>query len=321
MTLRVLDPGLYTLVVDYGRPHCRSLGVPVGGAADRASLALGNALVGNPPDAAALEFSLAGPTLEAACPLGCIVYGAPFEARVNGRRQPAGTTFTLRPGDVLQVGGTQERMRGYLCVRGGVQSAIVLGSRSGLGPLRAGDEVPCAAGSVRPRRFLEDLDRDRAEEKRHHFPGSWEMLRVLGGAQADWFDLRGTLFAPEKGWQAPPPLFRVTPASNRMGLRLEGSALPVPQRELVSEPVCPGAVQVTRDGQCIILGVDGQTIGGYPKVAQVISADLDVVGQLRPGEQVFFVEVTLEEAERLHREKQAQLARWVRRLRIALDGL
>src|SRR5439155_9458880 len=79
MSLRVLDPGLYTLVVDFGRPHCRSLGVPVGGAADRTSLTLGNTLVGNPPDAAALEFSLLGPTLEADCELACVIYGAPFQ--------------------------------------------------------------------------------------------------------------------------------------------------------------------------------------------------------------------------------------------------
>src|SRR5207248_11220518 len=91
--------------------------------------------------------------------------------------------------------------------------------------------------------------------------------------------------------------FRVTAAGNRMGLRLQGEALPVPAREMVSEPVCPGSVQVTRDGQCIVLGVDGQTIGGYPKVAQVIGADLDKLGQLRPGERIDFERVTLEEAE------------------------
>src|SRR5262249_28363450 len=86
MTLRVLDPGLYTLVVDFGRPHCRSFGAPVGGAADRTSLALGNALVGNPPDAAALEITLAGPTLEAGCDLACVVYVAPFDLETIRKR-------------------------------------------------------------------------------------------------------------------------------------------------------------------------------------------------------------------------------------------
>ena len=103
-----------------------------------------------------------------------------------------------------------------------------------------------------------------------------------------------------------------------MGLRLQGEPLPVPGREMVSEPVCPGTVQVTRNGQCIILGVDGQTIGGYPKIAQVIAADLDKLGQLRPGEQIDFVRVSLEEAEAMNHDKQAELHEWRTRLRIAL---
>jgi antagonist of KipI len=99
-----------------------------------------------------------------------------------------------------------------------------------------------------------------------------------------------------------------------MGLRLRGAPLTVPQRELVSEPVCPGTVQVTRDGQCIVLGVDGQTIGGYPKVGQIIAADLDRLGQLRPSEEVNFLPVGLEEAQQLYRERQAALREWIHRL-------
>ena len=98
-------------------------------------------------------------------------------------------------------------------------------------------------------------------------------LRALPGPQADWFDLP-EFFGPS---------FTVNPASNRMGLRLQGEPLQRKPGELVSEPVGPGAVQVVNDGQCIVLGVDGQTIGGYPKVAHVIAADLDRLGQLRPG--------------------------------------
>src|SRR5438552_4302188 len=109
MTLKVLAPGLHTLVVDFGRPRCRSLGVPVGGAADRTSLMLGNALVGNPPDAAALEISLAGPTLRADTELACVVYGAPFRLTGSHHQEPAslvaGKTFTLHAGEDLQIGG------------------------------------------------------------------------------------------------------------------------------------------------------------------------------------------------------------------------
>src|SRR2546430_6494102 len=104
MSLRVLEPGLQTLVVDFGRPHCRSLGVPVGGAADRTSLAIGNALVGNPPNTAALEITLAGPTLEAGCDLACVVRGAPFELISNRQPLTVGKTFTLRAGEQLRIG-------------------------------------------------------------------------------------------------------------------------------------------------------------------------------------------------------------------------
>ncbi len=299
MTLKVLAPGLHTLVVDFGRPRTRSLGVPVGGAADRFSLALGNALVGNPPDAAALEISLAGPTLQADGELACVVYGAPFEVVTDRRSLTVGKTFTLQPGEELRIGRTAEHVRAYLCVQGGFEVPLILGSRSSLDPLTAGTELHCQPSVTSTRFFLEPAW--------PHPPGT---LRALAGPQADWFPA-DVLYGPS---------FTVTPSSNRMGLRLQGTPLAVPPREMVSEPVCPGTVQVTRDGQCIVLGVDGQTIGGYPKIAQVISADLDVVGQLRPGERVVFQQVSLEEAEDLYRQKQAVLHEWVTRLRTAAGG-
>ena len=313
MSLRVLDPGLYTLVVDFGRPHSRGLGVPVGGAADRTSLVLGNALVGNPPDAAALEFSLAGPTLEARCELACVVYGAPF--RIASNRQPllAGKTFTLKPGEVLQGMGTHEGMRAYLCVRGGLQTPVLLGSRSSLGPLRAGDDLPCVPGSIRAHFFRRDNGNREVWGER---AGASQSLRVLPGPQAAWFPADAPFgIAGEAA-----PQYEVSAASNRMGLRLKGPSLPVPNQELVSEPVCPGAVQVTRDGQCIILGVDGQTIGGYPKIAQVIRADLDLLGQIRPGTKLTFVQTTLDDAERRYRAQQAELSAWATRVRTAAEG-
>src|SRR5688572_29154131 len=125
MSLRVRDAGLYSLPVDLGRTSARALGVPLGGAADRAALALGNGLVGNPPDAVALEVTLAGPTLEALHPTACVVFWAPFRSTVNDREIPAGTTFTLEPGDVLRVGGTAAGCCGYLCVAGGFDLPLI----------------------------------------------------------------------------------------------------------------------------------------------------------------------------------------------------
>jgi 5-oxoprolinase (ATP-hydrolysing) subunit C len=318
MTLRVLEPGLSSLVVDYGRPHERSLGVPVGGAADRTSLALGNALVGNRPDAAALEVTLAGPTLQAEHELACVVYGAPFDLTSDRQQLAMGKTFTLHPQELLHLRGATDGARAYLCVSGGFQEPEVLGSRSALQPVRHGDVLSCLKSAIHTRWARIDFAWRRA---RAIHAGSDRLphrtLLIVDGPQATWF--LGDGLTPRAG--APPSLFTVGPASNRMGLRLQGHALPVPDRELVSEPVCPGTIQVTRDGQCIILGVDSQTIGGYPKIGQVISADMDELGQLRPADQVRFVRVGLAEAEALYRQKQAELRHWILRMRTSLDGL
>ena len=136
--LEVLHPGLCTLIVDQGRPHSRSLGVPLGGAADRSALAIGNALVGNEPNAAALEIALAGPTFVANAQLACVLMRALFD--IFSDRQPlvVGKTFTFEAGEVLRIGGTGAA-RACFCVRGGLQTPIILNSRSSLEPLRRGE--------------------------------------------------------------------------------------------------------------------------------------------------------------------------------------
>jgi antagonist of KipI len=294
MSLHVKRPGLHTLLVDFGRPRTRSLGVPVGGAADRAALMLGNALVGNPPEASALEITLTGPTLQADEDLACVVYGAPFELAIEKQTVAPGVTFTLPAGQELHIGTTPTQARAYFCVRGGFLTKPILGSSSAVAPLEAGAVLACSPGQLRPR-FV------RPAVTWNHEPRT---LRALEGAQAAWF-------SPDDFYGQE---FTVTPASSRMGLRLHGPALPLPEQELLSEPVCPGTVQVTRDGQCVVLGVDGQTIGGYPKIAQVITADVDKLGQLRPGDRIRFQQVDLQEAERVYRQKQAELHEWIVRL-------
>ncbi|MDB5306852.1 MAG: kipA [Gemmataceae bacterium] len=326
MSLTLLHPGLLSLLVDAGRPRWRALGVPVGGAADRAALALGNALVGNPPDAPAVEFTLSGPTFEAQHPTACVMFGAPFSLTINRNPIAAGRTFTLQAGDVLQIGGPAVGVRGYLCVAGGFEAPEILGSRSGLDPLKAGDVLTCPASWCEPRGlpfvrspepnpptpFPEREGGAGPESSTPLFSGEapgegFHFLRVLDGPQRDWF---GTdrFFTQE---------YEVSPASNRMGLRLKGEPIARRPGELVSEAVAPGAVQITNDGLPVVLGVDGQTIGGYPKVAHVIRADLDLLGQFRPGERVRFVRVSQEEAETAARKRAATLRTWLARLRAA----
>ncbi len=286
MPLRVLSSGLFSLPVGVGRPGRRALGIPPGGPADVSAFMLGNALVGNAPLTPAVELTLLGPTLQADADTGCVVFGAPFEVTRDGESVEVNHTFTLRAGEVLKVGGTPSGCRAYLCVPGGFTRPAVPT------PLTAGDVLACAESRIRGRSILQPT------------PASPVELRVLHGPQRDWF--------PDDAFFT--RTWTVGEASNRMGVRLIGEPIPKRGGELVSEPVAAGAVQVTHDGRPIILGVDGQTIGGYPKVAHVVRADLDRVGQLRPGAAVRFVLIGADEAEMINRAKWEDLHKWFDRL-------
>lgn len=298
MSFFVLDPGLGSRIVDLGRPASRSLGVPVGGAADVASLTLGNALVGNVPDAPALEVTLKGPILRAETEVGCVLFGAPFDMSTARQSLKAGRTFTLEPAEELHITGTPRGLRAYLCVPGGFAAVKILGSASGLDYVRAGTVLSCRASRLGGRSLSPAAP----------FPDLACELRCLDGLQKDWFAVHAFYEAE----------FTASSAMNRMGIRLQGQPLTLPERELVSEPVCPGSVQVTRDGQCIVLGVDGQTIGGYPKIAQVIQADMDRLGQLRPGAKVRFGRVDEIKARELFLQGKAILKDWSVRSRTSI---
>jgi biotin-dependent carboxylase-like uncharacterized protein len=302
MSLIVREPGLLSLLVERGRPRSRSRGVPVGGAADQGALALGNALVGNSLDALALEITLSGPTLEAIKPVAAVVFGASIQLTINGSAIDAGTTFTLETGDVLRIGGTSSNARGYLCVAGGFESREILGSCSGFEPVQSGDVIACRASRTESRSlpFHTSILEDTTPQ--HPSP-----LRALSGPQRNWF-VGESFFEND---------YVVTSASDRMGLRLKGKPLLRQPSELISEAVAPGAVQITNDGLPIVLGVDGQTIGGYPKIAHVIRADIDRLAQLRPGNTVRFVCVSTEEAENAARKRNTFLREWLVRLKSA----
>ncbi|MCZ2342082.1 MAG: biotin-dependent carboxyltransferase family protein [Bacteroidales bacterium] len=299
MSLTVLEPGLLTLPVDGGRSGFRHLGLPLSGAADRAAWMLGNALLRNAPDAVALEITLAGPVLRAEHPTACVVFGAPFDLSVSGRGAiTPGYTFMLESGETLTIRGTSTGVRGYLCVGGGIEMPERLGSRSAFTPIQAGDLLRCSpshtAGRALP--FVTFPEQ----------PTEVGILRVIEGLQRDWFPNEDFF---QHG-------YRVSPTSNRMGLRLLGYPLDRRVGELVSEPVATGAVQITNDGLPVILGVDGQTIGGYPKIAHVIRADLDRLAQLRVGQEIRFVRVSLAEAMAIDKERNNRLREW--RIRLAI---
>lgn len=287
--LAVVRPGPFTTVQDQGRPGFRAWGVPVGGVFDAGSAALANALLGNPPGSAVVEMTLAGGDFEALAPLALAIAGASLAAKIVGRdgreaplRPPL--CFPLARGERLVLGGTRDGARAYLAALGGWQTRPVLGSRSSETPLRAGDLLPCAPGWTPVRHAGQCLVRSPNPETKP--------LRVIDG--------------PDSARLGPCPIrpdrvYRVGRRSDRMGLRLEGPAWEVDaEPDRVSAPVAPGAVQIA-GGRPLLLGVACGTMGGYPHVAHVISADLDRVGQARPGDQLRFEVVAPEEARRLDR--------------------
>jgi len=277
--IQVQEPGLFTTVQDLGREGFGPLGVSASGAADAISLRLGNRLVRNPEGAAGLEMTLLGGTF--LFPEGAVIAlaGSDFGATLDGKPVELWTAFESRPGQALRLGPTRSGARCYLCVRGGIAVKLFLGSASthilsGLGghdgrALRKGDvlNIGAASASARERRLTAPALKELQPRK---------ILRVTPGPQSDWFpESARRLFYESR--------YRVAEESNRMGIRLEGAIVPVPSGgEMISEGVSLGAIQVPEGGKPIILSVEQQTTGGYPKIANVISADFHSLGQLRP---------------------------------------
>jgi biotin-dependent carboxylase-like uncharacterized protein len=266
----------FATVQDLGRLGHRASGVPVSGAMDPDSLRLANSLVGNPPDAAVIEWALGGGSLIFRRTLQYVVTGAvraprPMTARV-------GDTVALAP--PIHFFGRFI----YVAVEGGIDVPMVLGSRSTYLPgafggykgriLRAGDEIPVGPSSATPATWTPTaFDSDA--------------IRVILGPHR-------TAFTDEHRQQLLSSEFKVAQASDRMGYRLDGPPLTGGQwGTRLSEPVCPGAIQITADGNPIVLMPDGPTVGGYPVIGVVHSADLGRLAQRLPSEPVRFVAVSI----------------------------
>jgi antagonist of KipI len=298
-------PGLFTTVQDLGREGYGPFGVSPSGAADPISLRIGNRLVGNSEGIAALEMTLVGGafTFEAAALIA--LTGADFGASIDSISLPPWSAVEVRPGQTVSLGASRSEARAYLCVQGGIGLAPFLGSASthvlsGLGgfegrALRKGDRLELGAGipTVRKRRLAPKM-LERFQPRK--------VIRVTDGPQSDWF--------ADSAWQAfCDGAFRVTEQSDRMGIRLEGPSIPLDSpREMITEGVSLGAVQMPPSGQPIILFVDQQTTGGYPKIANVISADVHSLGQLRPRDVIRFERIEMSVARALLLEQEALLA-------------
>ncbi|MFE2753714.1 biotin-dependent carboxyltransferase family protein [Actinosynnema sp. NPDC059335] len=279
-TLTVLRTGPQALVQDLGRPGHAHLGVPPSGALDPPSLTLANRLVGNPEDAACLEVLLGGLALRANASCTVAVTGPSTPTLVNGvLRDPP---LHLAPGDTLVLGTPRGGLRSYVAVSGGIAVPADLGSRatdllSGLGPapLRPDDElplgdptgVPVGVDVLVPRHVPDEL-----------------VVPVVPGPRDDWFDDPVRRLAAGR--------WTVSERSNRVGLRLTGTALERTAdrvgRELPSEGLVTGAVQVPADGRPVVFLADHPTTGGYPVIGVVAPEALPLLGQAAPGTRLRF---------------------------------
>ena len=331
--IEVLDGGLGVTLQDGGRPGYRRYGIALSGALDPVWLACANALVGNPPGAAALELRLSGPRLRVASGRVRVALAGAADIAVSGRPTfSPWQSLTLEEGEELRVGTVRGGIA-YLAVAGGLDTPPLLGSRAthlraGLGgvaghALAAGDRLPVGEGEI-----------EGGERRQSAFAHEDGPIRLLPGPQDDHFTPPARRALVEQA-------FAVSRDADRMGLRLEGPPLahedrfgdeiPASRRaaprdagapsggseatrawgSFVSDGVAPGALQVPPDGQPILLLADCQTVGGYPKIATAIRADLPRLAHLLPGARLRFAYVGREEAAAALRAQQARLAAWI----------
>lgn len=318
----VIESGFFTTVQDSGRTGYRHAGVPMSGAMDAWAYRLANALVGNSGDEAVLEVTMAGPTLRFRVEVVVAVCGGDFPCALNGRPISLWKPETVKPGDVLEVGVCRTGFRAYIAVSGGIDVPPVMGSRStyvpaqlgGLAgrPLRRGDVL--SVGAAHPFTAVRSIRWGLSRLAASYIHGKTKTVRAVPGPEYDEF-------TPASRRQFFAARYEVTPQSDRTGYRLSGPALAlVREREMVSEAVVFGTVQVPASGRPIVLMADSQTSGGYPRIAQVAAVDLPILAQARPGDCLQFQLVTSEEATRLYKEQHHRLIRWVAAIRRQWEG-
>ena len=285
----------YLTVQDAGRRHSRAFGVPRGGAMDLFALEALNSIVGNAPDAAALEWALSGGSLRFEVDAVFAIGGARARAALAGKDIPPFTTVYAPAGEELEIGQITDGRFLYVACAGGVDVPAVLGSRSTYLPghfggfegrmIGRGDSLPLgdrpstipAAGFTCPAELLPAY--------------TSSVVRVTGGTHANLFD--------DAAWRAYTGTdFVVSHASDRTGYKLHGQPVSHGLGSLPSDPGCQGVVQIPSEGTPIVLMADAPTVGGYPKIAVASKADMPILAQRRPGASVRFELITIEQSQR-----------------------
>lgn len=296
MGITVLDPGPLTLIEDLGRRGSADLGLSPSGALDRTSLMLANALLGNPPGAPGLEVLLGGLRLRFVTGASVAVTGAEGRVTLNGAEIDLNQLVRVPPGAVMAFGPPAFGIRYYLAVAGGIAAPALLGSCSadllsgeGPPPLKAGDTLALmhgnGAAAVTDTAPAPPPEAFRGVFRRAPDPHRPIALRVDRGPRADWFDDASLRRLTGQSWT-------ISPDSNRIGARLLGRPLRLNRtEELPSEGAVLGALQVPPSGLPTVFLADHPVTGGYPVIAVVRRADVDLLGQARPGQRIRFLGV------------------------------
>ncbi|HDR6286856.1 MULTISPECIES: biotin-dependent carboxyltransferase family protein [Bacillus cereus group] len=318
MDVEVLHAGMFTTVQDLGRSYYQQFGVPVGGAMDKNALRLINMLVGNEENEAGLEMTILGPKLLIKKTTLLAIGGVDMEPLLNGERIPLWRPILAEEGSMLCFGKVKSGCRAYVTFAGGIHIEGTMGSKStyiraAIGGIegrmmKKGDCFQIGTYSEMANRFIQDLQKDERIKTKWVISNSvlpkykkHPKIRVIADFEYDQFteESRKAFFTKE---------YKVSNYADRMGYRVEGEVLNrIEEKEILSSPVTFGTIQVPNGGQPIILMADRQTTGGYPRMGNIISVDLPLLAQLKPGDYVSFEKITLEEAEQLYIEQEVNM--------------
>lgn len=294
----VIQPGLYTTIQDRGRFGYLQFGIPPCGVVDAYAYKLSNLLVGNRGDEAVLEVTVIGPVMNVLEDGVIAITGADLSPHLNDSPLPLWESVPVKRGDKLSFKGLKKGCRAYIAVGGGIDVPPVMGSRSTYvaGKIGGINGRPLIAGDIIPKGKIYGTPGKRLPEEFVPSHSNNPTIRVVLGPQEDYFSDGIQTFLNSE--------FKVSSKADRMGYRLEGPVISHREgveKSIISEPSVPGGIQVPPDGQPIILLIE-QTVGGYTKIATVISTDIGFVGQAKPGDRIRFKAVDLKEAHRLYVE-------------------
>lgn len=282
--IEVLHPGLFSTFQDQGRLGYQDEGMPISGAMDQESMIIASQLVGR-PSGPVLEMTYLGVKLKFLTPMTIAITGADMKPLINGKSVNMYQTLSVKKDDLLSFEGLQSGFRSYIAFSDDLTLEDKFASKStyvkaGLGgykgrPLQKGD-------------IIEAEHRSFTGFHKANRPSRSNDIRVVIGYESDAFENIGHLFQSA---------YKLTNDVDRMGIRLEGQILShKTSADIISSPIVPGAIQVPKNGQPIIMMRDAQTIGGYTRIGAVITCDLNKLAQMKPGDSFRFVEVSVEEA-------------------------